>query len=119
MIYRLKRIYEPPAPEDGLRVLVERLWARGLTRERAQVGLWLKEAAPTAELRRWFGHAPARWDEFRRRYALELAPRLAAIVQRLHGTGDTTVTLLFAARETRYNNAAALREMIENRSVEN
>jgi uncharacterized protein YeaO (DUF488 family) len=103
---RTKRVYEPAAPEDGWRVLVDRLWPRGLKKEAAAVDLWLKEAAPSAELRRWFAHDPARWDEFRRRYAAELAQNRAALKPLIAAEGP--LTLLFAARDPAHNNAVAL-----------
>ena len=110
---RLKRAYEAAEPEDGLRILVDRLWPRGLKKEEARIDHWLKQVAPSAELRRWFGHDPARWDEFRRRYAAELRANpsaLAGLRERLRGPG--AATLLFAARDEERNNAVA-REMLE------
>ncbi|MBV8914407.1 MAG: DUF488 family protein [Acetobacteraceae bacterium] len=108
---RIKRAYDPPEPGDGFRVLVDRLWPRGLKRDGAGIDLWLKDAAPSAELRRWFGHDPARWSEFRDRYCQELAsnPALAALLaaSRQH----KRVTLLFGARDPARNNAAVLREV--------
>src|SRR2546423_3674165 len=76
---QLKRVYENPSPKDGLRVLVERLWPRGLTKERAAVDLWLKDVAPSAELRKWFGHDPARWEQFQERYRQELRQKKDAV----------------------------------------
>lgn len=110
---RLRRVYQPADADDGLRVLVDRLWPRGLSRERAAVDWWLKEAAPSAELRRWFGHEPARWQEFCRRYRLELQehePVLAPLRRRL--AAGEPVTLLYAARDERHNNAVALAEYL-------
>ena len=108
---RTKRVYEPPAPEDGMRVLVDRLWPRGLKKETAAVALWLKAAAPSAELRRWFAHDPARWEEFRRRYAAELEQSRAALAPLLAGEG--ALTLLFAAHDRERNNAVALAEWLQ------
>jgi uncharacterized protein YeaO (DUF488 family) len=110
---RLKRIYEPADPADGCRILVERLWPRGLTKERAQVDLWAKEAAPSHELRRWFGHDPAKWDEFRSRYLAELTSRRPALDELLQRARSGTVTLVFASRETERNSAAILKEVLE------
>lgn len=113
---RIRRIYEPAEADDGLRVLVDRLWPRGLKKEQAAVDLWLKEVAPSHELRRWFGHAPARWEEFRRRYRQELAARpeaLSPLLERLRQ--GQRLTLLYAARDDRFNNAAALREVLQER----
>ena len=105
---RTKRVYDPPERRDGKRVLVDRLWPRGLKKEQAQIDLWLREAAPSNELRRWFGHDPMRWNEFRRRYAAELERNLQALAPLLDIRG--TVTLLFAARDLEHNNAVALVE---------
>lgn len=111
---RLKRVYEPPAKEDGLRILVERLWPRGLTKERAAVDVWLKEIAPSPELRRWYGHDPAKWDEFRERYWGELKRGTDTIaeLQRLLKRG--AVTFVYAARDEAHNSAAVLKQFIEN-----
>ncbi len=112
---RLKRIYEPVAPEDGARYLVERLWPRGLRREDAHLTAWLRDVAPSPELRRWFGHDPTRWEEFRRRYRAELAqPEKRALVQELVTAARRgPVTLVFAARDTEHNAAVVLKEVLE------
>ena len=111
---RLKRVYEAPAPEDGLRILVDRLWPRGLKKEEARIDHWMKDVAPSAELRRWFGHDPARWDEFRRRYAVELKANPTALDDlRAHLRGRGAATLLFAAHDETHNNAVALKEILE------
>ncbi len=114
---RCKRIYEEPAPADGRRVLVDRLWPRGISREGARLDDWLKELAPSDELRRWFGHDPARWEEFRARYRAELsgqAPHLEAL---RHQAALGTVTLLFAAKDEEHNNAVVLKELLEEQMV--
>ena len=111
----LKRVYEPPESSDGFRVLVERLWPRGLSKKDARVDLWLKDAAPSTELRRWFGHDEEKWIEFRRRYFEELEGRAAAIEPVLERARDGAVTFVFASRETRYNNAVALKEFVAKR----
>lgn len=109
----LKRVYDPPADKDGLRVLVDRLWPRGLTKEEAAVDLWLKEIAPSAELRKWFGHDPEKWAEFRRRYRGELEDR-ADTIQTLRGRGgDGRVTLLYGAKDQAHNQAVVLKEFLE------
>jgi uncharacterized protein YeaO (DUF488 family) len=112
---RIKRVYETPAPDDGYRVLVDRLWPRGLKREDAHIDDWLKELAPSNDLRRWFGGEDARWPEFARRYREELASPekaegLADLRKRARGG---TVTLLYAKRDTQENNATVLRDYLE------
>ncbi len=116
MSLRVRRAYDPPAPDDGCRVLVDRLWPRGLKREAAGIDHWLRELAPSNELRKWFAHDPARWDEFRQRYADELrSPTAAAALAELRGliAAHSVVTLLYAARDTTCNNAEALRLWLE------
>ena len=108
---RSKRVYDPPATADGFRALVDRLWPRGLKKDEAAIGLWLMEAAPSAELRRWFGHDPARWAEFRRRYFRELDASRAALAPLLDAR--RRVTLLFAARDGAHNNAIALADWLD------
>jgi uncharacterized protein YeaO (DUF488 family) len=111
---RLKRVYDPPATEDGYRVLVERLWPRGMSREAARIDLWLKDAGASTELRRWFGHDPARWKDFRAKYYHELAER-PEMIRRLSDLirEKPMITFLFAARDEEHNNALALREYME------
>jgi len=112
---QVKRAYDPPSKNDGVRVLVDRLWPRGLTKTAAAVDLWLKDVAPSTTLRRWFNHDPSRWIEFKQRYAEELdalgtkTPAVAALVGAIRGG---KVTLLFGARDTRHNNATALRSYL-------
>jgi uncharacterized protein YeaO (DUF488 family) len=110
----LKRVYDEPEPGDGTRVLVERLWPRGLSKERAHVDLWLKEIAPSRELRTWFGHDPEKFAEFRRRYETELAsPAGQAALARLRELAKQgPVTLVFAAHDTEHNNAVVLRDLL-------
>ena len=112
MRMQIKRVYEPPAPADGHRILIDRLWPRGLSKERAALDEWLREVAPLAALRRWFGHEPARWAEFKRRYFQELrAEPAATAVARLRKLGARRrTTLLYAAQDEVHNNAVALRE---------
>jgi len=114
----LKRAYDPPAPEDGARVLVERLWPRGVSKERAAVDFWVKEAAPSPELRRWYGHDPLKWPEFRRRYREELRARVAELEQLRTLARTGTVTFVYAARDTERNSAAVLRDVVEGRADE-
>lgn len=104
-----KRVYEPPASADGARVLVDRLWPRGLSKDKAKIGFWMKDVAPSHALRKWFGHDPARWPLFKEKYAKELLENERA-VQELRGLekSEGAVTLLFGAKDARRNNAAAL-----------
>jgi len=114
MAVMLKRVYDPPAPEDGFRVFVERLWPRGMTKERAKIDLWVKEAGASTELRKWYGHEPSKWDEFRRKYHRELDEHPGVVHQLkeiLRQNRD--VTLLFAAHDPDHNNALALKEYLE------
>lgn len=113
MAIRIKRIYESAGPKDGYRVLVDRLWPRGLSKEKAQIDLWLRDVAPSSALRVWFGHDPARWPEFRTRYHAELrrnSEALAPLVQRAK-TGVST--LLYSARDERFNQAVALKAYLD------
>ncbi len=111
---RLKRVYDPPEDGDGYRVLVERLWPRGVTKERAHVDLWLKDAGASPALRTWFGHDPARWEEFRKRYSGEIRGRPGVIGElRDLLAREGTVTFLYAARDEEHNNAVALKEFLE------
>lgn len=112
---RVKRVYEPVRPEDGARFLVERLWPRGIKRESLALDGWLKDVAPSDELRRWFGHAPERWEEFRRRYFEELDGRPEAWRPLVEAARRGNVTLLFSARDERHNNAVALMEYLQAR----
>jgi len=104
----IKRIYEPPAPEDGQRVLVDRIWPRGVSKENAALTLWLKEIAPSDELRKWFGHEPARWAGFRERYGAELDRNEEAVTQLRTLLRGGRVTLLYGAHDEAHNNAVAL-----------
>jgi uncharacterized protein YeaO (DUF488 family) len=110
---QLKRVYEEPSRKDGLRVLVERLWPRGLTKEKAHVDLWLKEVAPSPELRKWFGHEPSRWKEFQKRYREELRDHKDAVELLQQKSKDKTVTLVYAARDEEHNGALVLKSVLE------
>lgn len=109
----IKRVYEEPSPQDGLRLLVDRLWPRGLSKERAQVAHWLKEIAPSDELRHWFGHDPAKWPEFRERYRQELASRRELLDEIRTMARSQKVTLVYAAHDEEHNNAVVLKELLE------
>ncbi|BCA78240.1 DUF488 domain-containing protein [Desulfuromonas sp. AOP6] len=108
----LKRAFEPPQPQDGYRVLVDGLWPRGLSKDALQVQEWLKEIAPSRELRRWFGHDPDRWEEFRRRYFEELEAKGEALTELRERARQGTLTLVYAARDEEHNNAVALRDYL-------
>jgi uncharacterized protein YeaO (DUF488 family) len=112
MDVRLKRVYEPAGPTDGHRVLIDRLWPRGVSRDRAKLDGWERELAPSRELRQWFGHEPERFDEFRRRYVEELErqrPRLTSLRRRAR---EGTLTLVYAAHDTEHNDAVVLAEVL-------
>ncbi|ABW01137.1 DUF488 domain-containing protein [Caldivirga maquilingensis] len=112
MSIKVKRIYDRASSDDGVRILVDRLWPRGISREEAKVDLWLKDVAPSDELRRWFNHDPSKWIEFERRYFKELEgnPKVA-ILKNMVKEGKT-ITLLYSAK-SQYNNAVALKEYLE------
>ncbi|MDA8048852.1 MAG: DUF488 family protein [Rhodospirillales bacterium] len=105
---RLKRAYEPPGEDEGARVLVDRLWPRGVSRAKARIELWLKDAAPSAELRAWFGHRPERWEEFARRYEAELKANEGALAPLRDLLAQGPVTLVYAAHDAERNNAVVL-----------
>jgi uncharacterized protein YeaO (DUF488 family) len=113
MKLKIKRAYEKAERQDGLRVLVDRLWPRGMKRDEAQIDLWLKNAAPSAPLRKWFNHEPDKWEEFKKRYFEELAANDSMLepIRRAKA-----VTLVYGSKEERYNNAAALMEYLSGRS---
>jgi uncharacterized protein YeaO (DUF488 family) len=105
---KIKRVYETPSKTDGTRVLVDRVWPRGLTKERAAVDLWLKDIAPTGALRKWFGHEASRWDEFQDRYRAELDTNDEAVSRLREVMAQGPVTLLYGAHDQEHNNATAL-----------
>jgi len=114
-MFVIKRIYATASPEDGRRYLIDRVWPRGVSKERATLDGWLKDLAPSTELRVWFHHEPAKWEEFRRRYQEELAaPEVARLLETLREEGrERRVTLLFAAKDEARNNAVCLKELLE------
>lgn len=112
---KLKRAYEKPSRRDGLRILVERLWPRGVSKDEADIDLWLKELAPSTELRKWFGHDPDKWDEFRNRYWSELDEKGDLLVLLKHRTTEGAVTFVYAARDEQHNSAVALEEYLKDR----
>lgn len=110
---KIKRIYEKAEPADGLRVLVDRLWPRGVSKEKAALADWMKEVAPSDELRHWFGHEEARWDEFKSRYMQELGEQKQAVDELVSMARQNRLTLLYAAKNEQQNNAVVLKELIE------
>jgi uncharacterized protein YeaO (DUF488 family) len=112
----LKRVYDPPAGSVGHRILVDRIWPRGITKANLRIDAWLKDLAPSTDLRKWFGHDPAKWQEFKQRYARELEQRpeaLEELVEKAAAPGH--VTLVFGAKDIEHNNAVALKEHLERR----
>lgn len=109
---RLKRAYDESSKQDGLRILVERLWPRGVRKEQAAIDLWLKELAPSTELRKWFGHDPEKWDEFRTRYRRELDAHPDAWQPIVSAARKGPVTLVYSSHDTEHNNAVALQEYL-------
>ena len=111
----VKRVYEPAAESDGIRFLVERLWPRGVKKSDLKLGAWLRDAAPSTALRQWFGHEPARWEEFKRRYFSELEELPTAWESILTAAETGPVTLIFSSRDTEHNNVVALRSFLMQR----
>lgn len=109
---RIKRAYDSPAHDDGVRVLIDRLWPRGVKKENLALDQWAKELAPSTMLRQWFGHDPARWQAFQKRYAVELRPRAELLDSLRAMARRSTVTLVYAAHDGTHNNAVALREFL-------
>jgi uncharacterized protein YeaO (DUF488 family) len=116
MAVRIKRAYEPAEAADGYRVLIDRLWPRGVSKEQAHLDEWARELAPSSELRRWFGHDPARFAEFRRRYEDELADQEEKLRELRRRAGSGTLTLVYGARDTEHNDAVVLAELLGRRS---
>lgn len=111
----MKRVYDEPAKADGTRVLVDRIWPRGVRKDEAAIDEWLKEIAPSTELRKWFGHSPERWEEFRRRYEAELSENEDAVERLLDLCRKGDVTLVYAARDDEHSNARVIKELLERR----
>jgi uncharacterized protein YeaO (DUF488 family) len=112
---QLKRVYEEPSQKDGFRILVDRLWPRGLTKARAAVDLWLRDVAPSTELRKWFGHDPAKWKQFQVRYRKELRENKDALELLKQKSKGRTVTLVYGARDVEHNEALVLKKVLEGR----
>jgi uncharacterized protein YeaO (DUF488 family) len=112
----IKRAYDEPAAADGQRILVDRLWPRGLSKDKARIDHWAKEVAPSDALRHWFGHDPEKWDEFQRRYGEELRANGEAVAALRARIGDKAATLVYAAHDTDHNNAVVLRDLLAAKS---
>lgn len=116
-MFKVKRIYDAATPEDGYRVLVDRIWPRGMSKQKAHVDLWMKEIGPSDRLRKWFGHDPKRWDEFQKRYRGELKKNSELVDElRRFEKEHRTVTLVYSARDDQHNQAVALREFMKKAS---
>lgn len=113
MTIKIKRVYEEPLDSDGERVLIDRLWPRGLTKEKAKIDLWIKEIAPSTELRKWFRHEPAKWEEFKRRYLKELIDNEVVVSRLKDLTKGKIITLVYGAKDEAHNNAVVLKEFLE------
>jgi len=114
-LIRLKRIYEQPSGQDGFRVLVDKLWPRGLRKNEVRLDLWLKEIAPSDELRKWFSHDPEKWEEFRKRYLEELELKEEYVQKLVEKAKEADLTLLYAAKNEDFNNAAVLKGYLDSR----
>ena len=115
MKIQIKRVYDEPSAADGTRILIDRLWPRGLSKAKAQVDLWLKDIAPSTPLRQWFGHDPGKWEEFKKRYKDELDHNSEAVAQLRALLAQGTVTLLYGAKDKEHNDAVVLQEYVEKR----
>ena len=113
MSIQLKRAYDPVEPDDGFRVLIDRLWPRGVSKEEAAIDLWLKEIAPSTALRKWFGHDPAKWPEFRERYLREIESHPDAVAELRKQARQGRVTLVYGAKDREHNDAVVLKEYLE------
>jgi uncharacterized protein YeaO (DUF488 family) len=116
MQIQLKRVYSPVEKDDGVRILVDRVWPRGISKAKLQAEVWLKDVAPSTELRKWFSHDRAKWQEFKERYFSELQKNPEAVNKLLDLAQKQQVTLLFAAKDTEYNHAVALREYLRSKA---
>lgn len=109
----IKRVYEQPTSEDGFRILVDRLWPRGVSKENARIDLWVRELSPSNELRRWYQHDPDKWNEFKKRYFTELQEKKQSLDEFLQKISAKDVTFVFSSKELQWNNAVALKEFVE------
>jgi uncharacterized protein YeaO (DUF488 family) len=118
-LVQMKRVYDPPSPRDGRRILIDRIWPRGLTKEAAELDDWIKDIAPSTSLRKWFNHRPDRWQEFRRRYLAELAEHSVELADLRARMKEGPVTLVFAAKDRDHSNANVLLECLAPGNAEN
>lgn len=116
MTIHIKRVYDPPAASDGSRILVDRLWPRGISKEKLKLDTWMKDLAPSNELRKWYSHEEAKWPEFRKRYFQELKQQADLVAELRKKARGHTVTLLYSTRELERNNAVALKDYLEGKS---
>jgi len=114
---KVKRVYDAPDAGDGRRILVDRLWPRGLTKEKAKIDYWAKDVAPSNELRKWYGHEPGKWEEFKKRYFAELGGNHAAVDELLEQVGSGPVTFVYSSTERVINNAEALKHYLEIKAI--
>jgi uncharacterized protein YeaO (DUF488 family) len=117
MIVQIKRVYEDFSVADGKRILIDRLWPRGLTKEEAHIEVWLKDIAPSTELRQWFDHDPKKWNEFKRRYRKEIEDDRVSVLFLMNQMRKGTVTLVYGARDIKHNDAMVLKEYLEQLST--
>jgi uncharacterized protein YeaO (DUF488 family) len=115
MTIHIKRVYDPPGKNDGRRILVDRLWPRGISKEKAKIAFWAKEISPSTELRRWYGHDPAKWSEFKAGYFAELDANPEAVQELVDQVRTGMLTFVYGSKEQHLNNAVALKEYIESR----
>lgn len=113
MVINIKRVYETPETSDGNRILIDRLWPRGLTKEKADIYLWLKEIAPSSDLRKWFGHDPVKWEEFKKKYHAELKANKQVMQKLISEIKKENVTLVYGARDEEHNDAVVLKQYLE------
>ena len=113
VMVRIKRAYSEASPSDGIRILVDRIWPRGITKKRARIVEWRKDLAPSTSLRKWFGHDPARWNQFRRRYRKELKRSMEELQKLAYLSGKQTITLVYSADDEKHNQAVILKELID------
>lgn len=117
MNIKIKRIYEAPSPDDGYRVLIDRIWPRGISKEKGEIDTWAKEVAPSSELRKWYNHDHNKWEEFKQKYFAELEQNQEAVAEFRAKISKGAVTFLFSSKELKLNNAYALKEFIEKQST--